>query len=141
MITNIRQTFLDFLVDEDFPIRLSTDVATSYITKGGPAITTKLLRMFVEFIAQSRTGLYLKANGALNVKTVHVYIHTLNSIFRRGQNPIEKEIKDAAHAWIDGYLLPKGMITTIGKDKHTCYDIDMILQGWLANDKRQLQIG
>ncbi len=84
--------------------------------------------MFIEYMAQSRTGLHPKAGGILHQETVHAYVTTLGVALWRAQNPIEGEIRNAAHAWIDGYLIPKGMVTTLGKQKYTCYDISILVR-------------
>jgi hypothetical protein len=131
-IAAIKQAFLEFLTDEDLPIKLSPDAAGLYFQKGGPVVTTRLIRMFLEYMAQSRKGLNVKANGLLKDDTVHNYIMTLGTALKRSQNPIEKEIRDAAHAWIDGYLIPKGMVTTLGKEKYTCYDITALIRTILS---------
>ncbi|KAJ5037161.1 uncharacterized protein L3040_007341 [Drepanopeziza brunnea f. sp. 'multigermtubi'] len=110
LIANLKQTFIDFLSNEDLPIKLSPDDAANYFKRGGTVVTTKLLRMFLEYMAQSRTGLHPRARGALNIQTVHAYVDTLGVAFQRVQNPIDKEITAAAHAWIEVYRLPRGMV-------------------------------
>jgi hypothetical protein len=147
-IADMKETFIEFLTDEDLPIKLSPDAAADYFKKGGTVVTTRILRMFLEFMAQSRTGLNPKADGRLNRRTVHAYVHTLGVALWRVQNPIEREIKNAAHAWIEGYLIPKGMVSTRGRDKYTCYDISILVStifsseyiAKMANTRAPLQL-
>jgi hypothetical protein len=119
-IADMKETFIRFLTDKDLPIKLSPDDAADYFKKGGSVVTTRVLRMFLEFMAQSRTGLNPKADGRLNRQTVHAYVNALGVALWLVQNPIEREIKNAAHAWIDGYLIPEGMVSSHGRDKYTC---------------------
>lgn len=59
--------------------------------------------------------------------TVYNHAITLGTALRRVENPIDKEVNNAAHAWIDGYLVSKGIVTTLLREKYTCYDISSLV--------------
>ncbi|TAQ88376.1 hypothetical protein B7494_g3297 [Chlorociboria aeruginascens] len=128
----MKQAFLEFLTDEDLLIRLLPDAAVLYFCKGGPVVTTRILRMFLEYMAQSRTGLIVKANRVLKHDTVHNYVLMLSTVLKRCQNPLERGVIVASYTWIDGYLIPKGMVTILGKEKHICYDISTLVRTILS---------
>jgi hypothetical protein len=93
----MKQVFLKFLTDQDLPIRLLSNAAALYFRRGGPGVTTCILRMFLEHKAQSQTGRNMKANCALKHNTVHNYIMLLGTALKHVQNPLKKEVQNAAH--------------------------------------------
>lgn len=84
--------------------------------------------MFLEFLVHSRTGKISGAGGKVKYNTVHGYIATLGVVFKRAQNPVEKIVEDAAHAWVEGHFVPNSMVTTLTKEKYTCIDVSMLVR-------------
>lgn len=59
----------------------------------------------------SRTS-KLDSEGRLRDSTLHNYVETLATAAKRRQNPIENEVRRAAHDWIDGPLTLQNRVNT-----------------------------
>ncbi|KAJ9641411.1 hypothetical protein H2199_005381 [Coniosporium tulheliwenetii] len=74
-LTQMRQWFTEFLTDDDNPFHKTAEEAATYFTPGGPPFTVKLVRMFLEYLIESRSGQAIPgSNGRLHHTTIHSYV-------------------------------------------------------------------
>lgn len=109
-----RAAFVETAIDPNVGICDTREEAQAFFQRGGRRFTCKILRMFLEASAISRTG---RIEDVLSVRTLR---HLMVDLFQAAEvagNEIERDIKNDTLLFIEGSLLPRNLAHTKMKDK------------------------
>lgn len=131
-IVSMRLWFTEFLMDDNIKLCSTQESAEAYFTKGGPAISTRILRMFLEYMLDSRTGRLTEENPdqLLHYSTLHHHVDLLKTAAKRARNPVEPTVANEAHDWIDFHLIRRKLVNTVSRKKEmtTTQDVTSLLR-------------
>ncbi|KAJ9649484.1 hypothetical protein H2199_000259 [Coniosporium tulheliwenetii] len=105
----VREWFMEFLTDEHVQLCSDRAQAAKYFSKNGTAWTPSVIRMFLEWLVDSRSG-SIDPEGRLCFTTLRCYLRVFVSAARRSQNPVDKEVLTSCYDWITGPLISQGRL-------------------------------
>ncbi|KAI9796550.1 MAG: hypothetical protein M1833_006114 [Piccolia ochrophora] len=113
-LANMKQWFMDFVTHPAIQICTKAEDAQRFFSAGGPPFTSRILRMYLEAQAETRVG---QVTSQISYRTLISHLYLLISVAKRYQNPIELDVIEAAHNWIIGPLVQRGLVSTVERRK------------------------
>ena len=104
----------------------SEDEESRFFQPGGRPFTTTIIRKFLEYAADARTGQSIPgSNGKVHYNTLIDNLTTLSTLATRSQNPIERAVLRSGNDWLDGRLVPEGRVNTVSRQKKWASEQDV----------------
>lgn len=114
--TNSKNAFIDLATDPNVGICSTVDEANAYFQPGGKPFTGKILRMFMEAYAISRSG---TIEDIPSICTARGLILNLFGAAKAVGNSVERDIKTSTMMWLEHELPKRGLVHKNAREKPT----------------------
>ncbi|KAF2225633.1 hypothetical protein BDZ85DRAFT_316789 [Elsinoe ampelina] len=119
---NAKRAFIETATASAVMICTTNEEAENYFRPGGTPFTCKVLRIFIEASALSRSGTIEEVPSRISLRRLLTYLF---GAARKAGNPVQPAIRTNALLWVDNELIRRGLAHATPRAKPTAIPQDI----------------